>query len=143
VASSAPWQTLTISSGPESRLDAFNDGIKSALIGGGINQREAVDQAAVATEHHLLVESLAPTVSGQDKPITSQRTVVNGEVRVGMALHIVLVACDRLAAFIGKGANQQFGLTVGTGEDGAVSRLRRSLGGNNASSFFTDVLPFG
>src|SRR4029077_20273671 len=93
--------------------------------------REAVDEAAIAAEHHLLVEGLAATISRQDKPGASQRTVVNGEVRVGVALHVILVTLNRHTVFIRKGPNQQFGLTVGTGEDGAVSRLRRSLGGKS------------
>jgi hypothetical protein len=59
VASGASRQTLTASSRPERCLDAFNDGIKPALVRGRINQREAVDQAAIAAEHHLLVEGLA------------------------------------------------------------------------------------
>jgi hypothetical protein len=94
LASSTSWQTLAISSRAERRLDTFDDGIKPALVGGGINQREAVDQAAIATEHYLLVEGLAPTISGQDKPIASKRAVVDGKIRVRVALHIVLVACN-------------------------------------------------
>jgi hypothetical protein len=48
VAGRAPWQTLAISTRPERRLDTFNNGIKSALVRGRINQREAVDEAATA-----------------------------------------------------------------------------------------------
>jgi hypothetical protein len=101
VAGRAPWQTLAISTRPERRLDTFNNGIKSALVRGRINQREAVDEAAITTEHHLLVEGLASTISRQDKPIASHRAIVDREIPIGVALHIVLVACDRLAAFIG------------------------------------------
>lgn len=146
VGKSGPWTAwnarLATGRGPSGKLvailarskpslNAFDNRIKTALVFGRVNQREAVNQPPLTAEDDFLINGFAISISRQHKPVRSKGAIVDAVISIGIAPQVILVTCRRLPVFVGQRADQQLGPTVGRCENFTVSPLGDSFSREN------------
>ena len=118
---------FTISAGPKGVFDALDDGIEELTLIHRVEQGEAVDQAAGAAEHHLLVEHLSLAFAGEHEPALAQTPISDLVVGIRVTRDVLLVACRGKPRVVDESADQKPGVSDLRHKDLPVACLRRAL----------------
>src|SRR5215470_16687524 len=118
----------TILSRPERLLDALHNRVEHGFADDRIDQGEAADDAAAATEYNLLVEHVLIVLARQHEPSLTTRRVVDVVTRVRPPPDVVHVTRNGVPVCILEGADQEAAMASHTREHLPVARLSAALG---------------